>query len=454
MSEKILDYLNFNIATSKEIQINTGINQMGVSRYLRSLGDKVIKIPNGKSPKYALTTNAFGVGDRIYVWEVDNFGKTSAIAALRPLATGGFFVENKIQMPDVLMPSVFLGEKGNGLYDDLPYFLRDMAPKGFLGRKVAEHLANLDDSFPKNPDNWQNEHTCKYLLTNTENSTGNLKFGNNANLNLRPQFATHSRSQYLDISNNVIDNDEVLSSAGGEQAKFTTFCTDINHHVIVKFSPRGDSENARRWKDILITEHYANQVINNSGILTAANTELLEYGDRLFLESKRFDRPSKDGRRSMLSLQMIDAEFVGNGNSWLKSATNLHTQQLLTYQDLINVESLAVFAKLINNTDTHLGNISFETHNSGFSLLPIYDMCSMGFAPKNGGDVLPFQFKQPEIKTENNVDLNLIRKMVFDFWKFVANDEKTSIEFKEFIYNDILLHYGDVEYQQNIRDIK
>jgi hypothetical protein len=435
----VKEYLEFNIATSKEICDYCNLTSRQALLQLKKLGSSIIKIPNGKSPKYALTTNAFGAGDKITIWEVDNFGKTSALATLRPLAAGGFFVEKHIQMP-----TVFLGEKGNGLYDDLPYFLRDMAPKGFLGRKVAERLANLDDSFPKNPDNWQNEHIGKYLLTNTENSIGNLKFGNNANLNLRPQFATHSRSQYLDISNNVIDNDEVLSSAGGEQAKFTTFCTDINHHAIVKFSPRGDSENARRWKDILITEHYANQVINNSGVLTAANTELLEYGDRLFLESKRFDRPSKDGRRSMLSLQMIDAEFVGNGNSWLKSATNLHTQQLLTYQDLVNVEGLAIFAKLINNTDTHFGNISFEIHNNGFSLLPIYDMCSMGFAPKSGGDVLPFQFKQPEIKTENHVDLNLIRKMALDFWQLVVKNDKVSSEFKDFIITSILPNYTTI----------
>lgn len=47
---------------------------------------------------------------------------------------------------------------------------------------------------------------------------------------------------------------------------------------------------------------------------------------------------------------------------------------------------------LINNTDTHLDNISFKTHNDGFSLLPIYDMCSMGFAPKSNGEVTPFAF--------------------------------------------------------------
>jgi hypothetical protein len=445
MQQKVIDYLSFNIATSKEIQHNTGITQISVSRILRKLGHAIIKIPNGKSPKYALTTNAFGEGDTIHIWEVDSFGKHCAIATLRPLATGGFFVEKNIGMPQV-----FLGEKGNGLYDDLPYFLRDMAPRGFLGRMVAETIATRDERFPKNPDNWQNEHIGRYLLTNTESSIGNLKFGNNVQLNLHSYFPMHSRSEYINIANDIINNTTVLSSAGGEQQKFTTFCKNNDTHVLVKFSPKGNSENATRWKDVLITEYCANIILNNSGFLTAANTEILLQDDRLFLESKRFDRPSKNGRRSMLSLQMIDAEFVGNGSSWLQSATQLYEQKLLTYQDLVNVESLAIFATLINNTDTHLGNISFETHNDGFSLLPIYDMCSMGFAPKSNGEITDFSFTPPEIITQHDIDLPTIKTMVLQFWNLVKNHQHTSPQFKEFITYNILPHYQDMEQQYDI----
>jgi hypothetical protein len=87
----VKEYLEFNIATTKEICDYCNLTSRQVLLHLKKLSDRIIKIPNGKSPKYALTANAFGVGDKIYIWEVDNFGKHSAIAALKPLATGGFF---------------------------------------------------------------------------------------------------------------------------------------------------------------------------------------------------------------------------------------------------------------------------------------------------------------------------------------------------------------------------
>jgi len=255
---------------------------------------------------------------------------------------------------------------------------------------------------------------------------------------MRPYFTKYSRDDYLAIADDIMGNDTILSSAGGEQQKFTTFCTEVNEHVLVKFSPKGESENARRWKDILITEHYAANVINSTGFVTAATTEILEFGGRIFLESRRFDRAGEQGRRSMLSLSIIDAEFVGSGDNWLKSATNLHHQKLLSYQDLMNVELLAIFAKLINNTDTHLGNISFETHHSGFGLLPIYDMCSMGFAPRSNGEILPLKFYIPGLVSDIGVSLEMIEEMAIRFWQFVSEDRYLSKEFADFIKQEIL----------------
>lgn len=420
----MINYLENNIATSKEIQTHCNLTARKVSWQIKKLGRRIIKIANGRSPKYALTTNAFGVDDDILIWEVDNFGKTSYIASLRPLAAGGFFVESNIGMPNA-----FLGEANNGLYDDLPYFLYDMAPKGFLGNRIAKNIADIDERYPRHLSDWKTEHIGRYLLANTDNSIGNLKFGNNANLNLRAATTRHSRNQYLDIADDIIHTDTILSSAGGEQQKFTTYCTDINAHVLVKFSPKGDDANARRWKDILLTEHHAALIINQTKMVTAANTKILEFGGRIFLESERFDRQGENGRRSMLSLSVIDAEFVGSGDNWLKSANNLHKQKLLSRQDLVNVEFLTSFAKLINNTDTHMGNISFETHNQGFSLLPIYDMCSMGFAPRSNGEVLPFKFSCPISKLEDKKKMGLFNQ----FWNSVANDKYISEEFKVFI---------------------
>lgn len=424
----VQEYLESHIATSNQIQKNCNLTARQVLLSIKKLGRSIIKIANGRSPKYALTKQAFDAGDSIHIWEVDNFGKHSCVATLRPLSAGGFIVEKGIAMP-----SVFLGEQGNGFYSDLPYFLTDMAPKGFLGKKIAENLSNADTRFPFHLSEWSNEHIGRYLLANTESSIGNLKFGNNVNLKFRTHFEQHSRQHYLDIADDIISGETILSSAGGEQQKFTTFCSDINAHVLVKFSPKGDNENAQRWKDILITEHYAAKLLNSSGVVTAAETHIFEQGGRLFLESKRFDRCEQHGRRSMLSLTSIDAEFVGTGDNWLGSAKGLFELNLLSRQDLFNVEYLSIFAQLIYNSDTHLGNISFETHNNGFALLPIYDMCSMAFAPKSNGEILPFVAKEPKINATEGMPLDELRMLAQTFWLQVSNEKMISSGFKYFI---------------------
>lgn len=422
------DYLETKIATNKEMQLACNLTQRQVGLQLQKLGKRVVKIPNGRSPKYALTTPRFGVGNSIHIWEIDHFGKPTYIANLHPLSAGGFFVE-EVQN----MPTVFLGEAQNGLFDDIPYFLVDMAPKGFLGKKIATHLAQIDTRFPTQLRDWKTEHIGRYLLANTETSIGNLKLGNNAVLNCQLGFAKHTRSDYLNLAESIMETDATLSSAGGEHPKFATFCADINAHVIVKFSPKGEDANARRWKDILISEHIAAQTLLQTGSVAAAETHIFEAGERLFLESKRFDRSGEQGRSSTISLEVIDAEFVGSGNNWTESCFKLLQQGLISEQDYINVEFLSVFAQFINNTDTHLGNISFAAHRTQFSLLPIYDMCSMGFAPKSNGEVADLKFTWPTTIKVRKVAINAVKDCAITFWQTLAKAPKISPELKAYI---------------------
>jgi len=99
------DFLKRHIATGKEIQLNCNLTARQVLLRIKNLGHRVVVIPNGRSPKYALTTNAFGVGDCIHIWEVDEFGTHTNIADLRPLTAGGFYIEEQVGMP-----KVYLGE--------------------------------------------------------------------------------------------------------------------------------------------------------------------------------------------------------------------------------------------------------------------------------------------------------------------------------------------------------
>ena len=429
MALSITDYLARGPATSKEIQAVTGLSQSAVARQLRNMSDSVIPLKEGRSLRYVMTKNAFGGDDKLSLAMVDPHGNTVMTARIRPLLHGGFFVE---QVPGI--PSVLLGERGDGIYEDLPYFLSDLSPQGFLGRQIAADLSNQSDDFPSDPKRWNTNHIGRYLISNGDDLPGNFKFGPNALLRVRRKPIVTSEADYPELANSVMNGVIPGSSAGGEQPKFTAYCGTRSAHVIVKFSPKGDSEVARRWRDILITEFHATEAIH-AREFPAAETRLIESDGRLFLESNRFDRSGEYGRMPMISLQSVDAEFVGLGSGWPQVIQGLYNRELIQWAHVVDAELLWGFGRLINNTDMHLGNLSLGIDGNIFRLLPVYDMCSMGFAPKSSGEVLPYSFTPPPI-TGTNLKLENFepaKNMAYDFWKRVAEDERISDEFKNFL---------------------
>ncbi|MDD2700946.1 MAG: type II toxin-antitoxin system HipA family toxin YjjJ [Sideroxydans sp.] len=416
-------------ATSKEIQSATGLSQTAVSRQLRGTGDAVVVLSNTRPPRYALTRNAFGGNNKLPIVMVDAHGNTVQVAFLRPLVPNGFLVEAATGMSPLL-----LGAGGNGLYDDLPYFLGDLAPQGFLGRQVAAELAAQSADFPPDPRHWNAHHVGRYLISNGDDLPGNFKFGEQALSRVRRKPVVTTEADYPALADSVMSGVIPGSSAGGEQPKFTAYCGNRSAHVIVKFSPMGENEVARRWRDILITEFHATEALHKENF-PAAETRLLEIDGRLFLESQRFDRSGEFGRMPMLSMQAIDAEFTGIGSDWSRVADALFQKKLVSWEHAFDVICQWWFGRFINNSDMHLGNLSFSIDGGVFRLLPVYDMCSMGFAPKSGGEVLPYDFKPPEYVGTNLGPESIagVRNMAHDFWERVANDPRISDELRSYL---------------------
>lgn len=61
-----------------------------MSYQLRDMGDSIVKLPSGRTLRYALTCNAFGGDDKLPLYMVDPHGNNVAIAVIRPLVHGGF----------------------------------------------------------------------------------------------------------------------------------------------------------------------------------------------------------------------------------------------------------------------------------------------------------------------------------------------------------------------------
>ena len=429
MPLSIREYLGRGPSTSREIQAATGLSQSSVARRLREIEDAVVQLPMGRSIRYAATCNAFGGSDKLPLSMVDEDGNTALIAYIRPLCHGGFFLEPVIDIPPLL-----LGENKDGLYAGLPYFLYDLRPQGFLGRLTAQAMASQSNDFPTDPRHWNTDQIGRYLISNGDDLPGNFKFGDQARLRVRSKPVSVSDEDYTALADSVMGGAVPGSSAGGEQPKFTAFNGNPASHVIVKFSPKGGQGPAVRWRDILITEYHAAKKIHNR-LFPAAETRLIDMGKRFFLETRRFDRSGEYGRRPMISLQAADAEFTGTGTNWPKAANELFKKKLISEQDALTVEALWQFGRLINNTDMHLGNLSLSLEGEAFRLLPLYDMCSMGFAPRSGSEVQPFSFVPPEPKSFGigNDLMDTIKKAARDFWESVAGDERISDEFKAYL---------------------
>ena len=215
---------------------------------------------------------------------VDVQGNTVLAAYIRPLIHGGFFVESAAGMSLLL-----LGERGDGLYDDLPYFLLDLSPQGFLGRQIAKEMAARSPDFPSDPRWWNTNHIGRYLIS--------------------------------------------------------------------------------------------------------------------------------------------------MGSHWPQVFDALHKKKLVSRQHVFDAEVLWCFGGLINNTDMHLCNLSLAIEGNEFRLLPLYDMCYMGFAPKSGGEAPPYRFvpMEPERINMNEDTYNSTKGMAYDFRKSVAGDKRISDEFKKFL---------------------
>ncbi|MDH3346600.1 MAG: hypothetical protein OEM02_00670 [Desulfobulbaceae bacterium] len=121
MYQKILETLSLGPATATTLAAVTGSTRQTVGRKLRDLADKIIKYDKVRPPLYYAVTEAFESGNKILLAAVDPYGNNNLWGVLRPLAHGGYYLQQ-----EAITPKALAGANGDGLYDDLPYFLDDM----------------------------------------------------------------------------------------------------------------------------------------------------------------------------------------------------------------------------------------------------------------------------------------------------------------------------------------
>lgn len=422
--------------TASELAARLGVSQPTVSRRLARLGGSVLRLGRARASRYAIVRAIGPWGSRWPLYRLDSRGRAHSLGELCALPAGAWYFDSTEPRPALMH-----GEFQSGLYPDLPWFLEDLRPQGFLGRAfVVAHAASLD--VPADLSVWSSDHVLAALVNHGENLPGDLVLGDvalQAALRdvARPAglLAAGRAQAYPRLATQALRGEAAGSSAGGEQPKFTAQLQDEDgamHSVVVKFSEPQDTPSAIRWADLLQCEHLAGVTLAEGGIPAAA-TEALEAQGRRFLQSTRFDRTPALGRRGYVSLRALDAAFLGKARApWT------HVAELLLAQGWIEAETAHVlsvaglFGELIGNSDMHFGNVAFElTDHRPLRLLPIFDMLPMHYAPGTAGAIVERAFLPTPPLPRNLRAWIQAAGMAAVFWQRVASDGSISPGFAE-----------------------
>lgn len=423
--DSIRGFLSRGVTTSAQLQRELEVSQPTLSRTIRQLGDRVVRIGGGRSARYGLRRDMPGVGSSWPVFVVDHEGALAPCGELFALAQEQYWFEAT-------------GPRRSLLSDGLPYFLQDLRPQGFIGRAIPKRFPELE--LPPKITDWSDAHALAYLIRRGEDCVGNLFLGDESlqrylqgRRTRHPAFALTSRArQYAALAEAAIAGDPAGSSAAGEHPKFTAVLQRGSQvrQVLVKFSPTLNDRVSQRWSDLLVAEHLASKALGDIGVPSTA-TELVSGGNRLFLECVRFDRRGEHGRIGVVSLAAVVDHHIGRRDNWIAAAASLKALGVITASTVESIRRAATFGQLIDNTDMHFGNLSFLFSFGGaLSLAPVYDMLPMAYAPV-GSQELPERAFEPALPGAGNLDIwPEVADRAAAYWQEVATHDLVSAHFR------------------------
>ncbi len=422
--------------SAQQIAAALGISQPTVSRLLAAAGDELVRIGKARATRYALRRQVARAGSGWPLFRITAQGAPETLGQLHALHGDGYLF-----VPAQPCPALLHGEFAAGLFPGLPWFLDDQRPQGFLGRAFARRVAQQIGASP-DLTRWQPDDIVLALLRHGDNAPGDLVLGE-AMLQRALQdivqpantIAPAARVQaYPQLADAALQGEDIGSSAGGEQPKFTATLAQgaQTQAVIVKFSERAGTPAAQRWADLLHCEHLAGQVLAEHG-LAAAQSEIVQAGGRTFLQSTRFDRTPQGGRGGYVSLAALDAAHYGHGRiDWWQLAQQLRRDQWLDQDDAHRLSLYGWFGALIANTDMHLGNAGLVLDNTRpLALAPAYDMLPMAFRPAANGEVVERAYAVQLPTPEWRDDWRQAAGMAMAFWQRVAQNEAISTGFRQ-----------------------
>ena len=392
--------LQGDLATSAELQTLAGKSQPMVSRALAALAAQgVVSVGRGRSTRYGLSRPILGsVLGQQPVWRHD--GGTQRWGTLTWLA--GDQVHVQADGAEWL-------ERGR-----LPWFLAPLRLEGFLGRLLAR-TTHVAGRIGADPSRWTVEQQLYVAIAQIHDAPGALTLGS-PETSAGPEAApTEDSARLLHYDATAADVASHLpagSSAGGEQAKFLATrrlgaqgAVAEWESLIVKFSPPRGTPFGERWHDLLHAEKLALDTLSDAGE-PVARARVFSSDRRTYLESVRFDRIGRFGRRHAVPLWAVHDAFVTvpQDDRWTSTCDDLERQRRLSAPDARRVQLWRSFGMLIGNNDMHAGNLSLwadDPRTGRFEVAPCYDMLPMTYKPEPVHDdlgLLPLALQRPAVQ--------------------------------------------------------
>jgi hypothetical protein len=406
---------------AREIYRSLEISQPSFSVAVKKMGPEIVVLGARRSARYALARSIADLPAEIPLYFISEAGQAEHAADLIAIQPRGFFVRS--QHPAVRTAS----------YPDLPYWLDDIRPSGFLGRLIPRRYPELN--FPNDIRLWNSAQVLRYVTALGRDLIGNVVVGDHA-LELVSQDESLSvdedarQLEYPRIAADTIQYGVAGSSAGGEQAKFLAVKQQSNTPVLVKFSPLGSGAITIRRRNLLVCEHLALATLRDHG-RDAAVSEVISTKDQTFLESVRFDRVGARGRRGVMTLSSLSAQFSGELRNWREAAKDLERRKVITPEMSRGILWRYYFGQCIANSDMHAGNLSFFTQGEEIhGLAPIYDMLPMAYAPRQE-QILPFEIRPPTFYPQEREVWQSAVEAARDFWSRVEKEKGIEAEIRD-----------------------
>lgn len=429
------------LATGEPVPASRILQELGISRpvlgrLVREAGNQVMRVGRARATAYVARAST-DAGSTWPVWRMRSDATLEELGALHLLRQGRFQFEPTGERPNLVRPL----DGMPGHFPGLPWFLDDLRPQGFLGRSLA-HRNGPELGVPTDLNRWQLRDTLLAITRTGGTAIGDLLLGGHAveralaELDTPPDSiqAPERHARYSEWADAALAGEEIGSSPGGEQPKFTStvLSPEGRYAALVKFAIHDSGQAAARWAELLACEQIALACLREAG-LPAAEAEMVDAERHLCLEVRRFDRtPDHIGRRGFVSLLALDAAFAGTGgHDWPLAGEQLAAEGLVTADTAARMAELHWFGRFIGNSDMHAGNLGFHLTDTGpLALAPAYDMLPMYLAPSRTGAVrpaVPLALSPPE-RTGQTGHIARAAEVAIRFWEQVCCSDRIRSE--------------------------